>query len=110
MYFVIITTGVLVSSLQGPIGTSVSNHLHKRGSEDSNEGNCINAEALEWLQCCIQQAKNAKTAEIRLFDRNLREEKLTFQPDQPGENFLWVTTKLFAEKNSLKQDFPFFVA
>jgi len=48
-------------------------------------------------------------AKIRLFDRNLREEKLSIQPDQPGGNLFWVTTKHSAEKNSLKQDF-FFVA
>jgi len=51
----------------------------------------------------------SKTAKIRLFDRNLREEKLFFQPGQLVVNFFWVTTKLSAEKNSLKQDF-FFVA
>ena len=42
--------------------------------------------------------KTPKTAKIRFFDRNLREGKLSFQPDQPGGNFFWVTTKLFAEK------------
>ena len=46
-------------------------------------------------------------AKIRLFDRNLREKKLSFQPDQPGGNLFWVTTELFAEKNSLKQDLFF---
>ena len=44
-------------------------------------------------------------AKIRLYDRNSREEKLSFQPDQPGGNFFWATTKIFAEKNSPKQDF-----
>jgi len=34
-----------------------------------------------------------------------REEKLSFQPDQAGGNFFGVTAKLFAEKNSLKEDF-----
>jgi len=33
IYFAIITTGVLVSSFQDPIGTSVSNHPHKRGQK-----------------------------------------------------------------------------
>jgi len=33
MYFAIITTGVLVSSLQDPIGASVSNHPHTRGQK-----------------------------------------------------------------------------
>ena len=33
MYFAIITTGALVSSLQDLIGTSVSNHPNKRGSK-----------------------------------------------------------------------------
>ena len=37
-------------------------------------------------------------AKIQLFDRNLREEKLSFQPDQPGRNMFWITTKLFAKK------------
>jgi len=47
MYFATITTGVLVSSLRNPIGTSVSNHPHKMGQKDSDEANCTNAEALE---------------------------------------------------------------
>jgi len=62
-------------------------------------------------------------AKIRHFDRNLREEKLSFQPNQPGGKFreeklsfqpnqpggkfLWVTKEFFAEKNSLKSDFFF---
>jgi len=33
MYFAIFTTGVLVSPLQDPIGTSVSNHPHKKGQK-----------------------------------------------------------------------------
>jgi len=33
MYFAIITTGVLVSSLQDPIGTSVLNYPHKKGQK-----------------------------------------------------------------------------
>ena len=45
-------------------------------------------------------------AEIRLFDCNLRGGgEVSFQPNQ----FLWVATELFAEKNPLKRDF-FFVA
>jgi len=78
----------------------------QKGSDDSNEANCTNAEALKWLQCCTQSAKNAENGRNSTFsDRNLREEKLSFKPDQPEGNLFWVTTKLFAEKNSLKQYF-----
>jgi len=42
-----------------------------------------------------------------LFDLNLRREKLSFQPNQPGVRFFSVTIKFLAEKNSLKQDFFF---
>jgi len=44
-------------------------------------------------------------AKIRLFDPNLKGEKLSFQPNQPGGKFFWFTTALLAEKNSLEQDF-----
>jgi len=48
-------------------------------------------------------------AKIRLFDRNLRGEKQSFQPHQPGGKLFWETTKLFTERNTLKQDFFFFL-
>jgi len=44
-------------------------------------------------------------AKIWLFNRNLRGEKLSFQPNQPGRKCFCVATKFFAQKNSLKQDF-----
>ena len=104
MYFAIITTGVLVSSLQDPIGTFVSNHPHKRGQKTPMK---LTAPTRKLQSDYIVVHSRPKTAKIRLFDRNLREEKLSFQPDQPGGNLFWVTTKLFAEKHSLKLDFCF---
>ena len=100
MYFAIITTGVLVSSLQDHIGTSVSNHPHNKGQKTTS----TNAGASEWLQCCTKQAQNAKNVKIWLFDRNLRREEKPTRRDFffGGEG---GTTKLFAEKNLLKQNF-----
>ena len=48
-----------------------------------------------------------KTAKIRIFDRNLREEKLSFQPDELGGNLFWVTIKHFSEKIHSNKTFFF---
>jgi len=110
MYFAIITTGVLVSSLQDPIGTSVSNHPHKRGQKTRMKPTAPKLKLWSDWSVVHSRPKTPKTAKIRLFDRNLREETLSFHPDQPGGNLFWVTTKFSVEKNSLKQDFFFLVA
>jgi len=77
MFFAIITTGVLVSSLQDPIGTSVSNQPHKRGQNTPMKPTDQHGRS----SVVHSRPKTSKTAKIRLLDRNLREEKLSFQPD-----------------------------
>ena len=54
--------------------------------------------------------KRQKTAKIRLFDRNLREKKLSFQPDQPGWEFLLGHNKNLSKKIHSNKTFSFFVA
>ena len=109
MYFAIITTGVLVPFLQDPIGTSVLNHPHKKGQKTPMKPTALTWKLQSDYSAVHSRPKTPKTAKIRLFDCNLREEKVSIQPDQPGGNFFWVTTKFFAEKNSLKQDCFFFL-
>ena len=105
MYLAITTTGILVSSLQDPIGISMSNHPHKQGQKTPMKITALTEKLQSNYSAVHSRPEMPKTAEIRLSDHNLREEKPSFQPDQPGGNFFWVTTELFAEKNSLKPDF-----
>jgi len=83
-----ITTG-LVSSIQDPIGTSGWNHPHKRGQKTPKKPTAPTRKLWSDYRVVHRRPKTPKTAKIRLFDRNLREEKLSFHPDQPsGGNFL----------------------
>jgi len=91
--FAIITTGILISSLQDPIGTSVSNHPGKRGQKTPMKSTAPTRKLYSDCSVVHSRPKMLKMAKISLFNRNLREEKLSFQPYQPGEKCFWVTTK-----------------
>ena len=76
MYFAIIPTGVLVSALQDAIGTSVSNRPHKRGQKTPMKPTAPTRKLQSDYSVVHGRPKMPKTVKIRLFDRNLREEKL----------------------------------
>ena len=98
MYFAITTTGVLVSSLQDPIGASVSNHrikgvrrlqwsqLHRPGSS-----------RVTTVLMYTAGRKRQKMAKISLFNRK-RGDNLSFQPNRPGGKCFWVTGNTFCRK------------
>jgi len=91
-YFAIITTGVLVSSLQDPIGSSVWNQPHKKDQKTPIKQTAPTRKLYSDCSVVHSRPEMLKMAKISLFNRNLREEKLSFQPDQPGGKCFWVTT------------------
>ena len=96
---------VFVSSLQDPIGTSVSNRPHKRGQKTPMKPTAPGRKLSSDYSVVHSRPKTPNMAKISLFNRNLRGEELSYYPNQPSGKCFWATTKRFAEKSSLKQDF-----
>ena len=76
----------------------MSNHPHKRGQKAPMEPTAPTQKLQSDYSVVHSRPKTPETAKIRLFDRNLREEKLSSQPDQPGGNFFSDHNKTFCRK------------